>query len=161
MAETASHDDQPGTIVESCGSHTWINIKLVDPQGNPVADEAYEITKEDEDPRTGSLDENGTATIDDIPAGTWKLTFPNRKFDEWHRIRDTSPPATWLEIKLIDHTGTPVADEPYEILLPDQETLVSGNLNARGRARIDAQTSGICKLNFPQRHAKDWWPVST
>lgn len=160
MSETSPDDSPPGTIVESCQSDTWIVIQLVDNQGNHVPDEAYKLTQKDQEPRTGNLDDKGTARIDDIPAGTWNLTFPNRKFDEWHRISDIPEPAKWIEIALVDHAGEPVAHEPYEMLLPDQSTLVTGNLNAGGQARIDTKTRGICKLNFPKRHAKDWWPIS-
>jgi hypothetical protein len=67
------------------------------------------------------------------------------------------PEKTWIAIELLDHKGQPVANEPYEIRLPDG-TFRRGTLDARGSARIDGIDPGTCEVSFTRFDRADWGP---
>jgi hypothetical protein len=59
------------------------------------------------------------------------------------------PPAHWIEIELIDDNGDPVANEAYEVELPDGSKR-TGKVDGKGRARVDGiLAGGTCKVSFP------------
>ncbi len=63
---------------------SWIEIELVDEEGNPVPGERYEITLPDgKTVARGTLDENGFARVDGIAPGECKITFPRLDKDAW------------------------------------------------------------------------------
>ncbi len=62
---------------------------------------------------------------------------------------------TWIEIVLLDQEGVPVADEPYTLVLPDGGTR-SGQLDARGFARIEGIVAGVCDVSFPRIDGREW-----
>ncbi|HEY2588575.1 MAG TPA: hypothetical protein VGI81_22730 [Tepidisphaeraceae bacterium] len=65
-------------------------------------------------------------------------------------------PTHWVEIKLVDSQGQPVAGEPYRIELPDGRT-ATGTLDGKGHARIDGiPQAGTCTVTFPNLD-KDGW----
>lgn len=64
---------------------------------------------------------------------------------------------SWIEIKLHDDAGNPVAGEPVEVTLSDQ-TVWSGTLDQDGFARADGIPSGQCKVVFPKRDKSCWKP---
>ena len=62
----------------------WIEILLVDDEGNPVAGEPYSVTLPDGSTvADGTLDEKGFARVDGIDPGTCKVTFPKLHKDAW------------------------------------------------------------------------------
>jgi len=61
----------------------WIEIELVDEEGQPMAGEAYEVTVPDGSVQTGSLDDKGFAHIANIDSGNCQVTFPNLDQDAW------------------------------------------------------------------------------
>ena len=62
----------------------WIEIKLVDTEGNPVPGEKYKITLPDGSTvAEGTLDGKGFARVDGIDPGTCKVTFPNLDQSVW------------------------------------------------------------------------------
>jgi hypothetical protein len=62
----------------------WIEIKLVDTEGNPVPGEKYKITLPDGSTvAEGTLDGKGFARVDGIDPGTCKVTFPNLDESVW------------------------------------------------------------------------------
>lgn len=64
----------------------WIEIELVDENGDPVAGEAYEITMPDGSVASGTLDNKGRARHENIPVeGTCKVTFPKLDKDAWEK----------------------------------------------------------------------------
>lgn len=69
--------------------------------------------------------------------------------------RGPGPNQHWIEIVLKDETGQPIANEPYEITLPDGK-VSKGALDGAGRARLDGVTAGQCKVSFPQIDAREW-----
>jgi type VI secretion system secreted protein VgrG len=64
---------------------SWIEIKLVDEQGNPVPGEPYSVTLPDSSVASGTLDEKGFARIDGIDPGTCQITFPQRDTEAWKK----------------------------------------------------------------------------
>jgi hypothetical protein len=77
------------------------------------------------------------------------------------------PPATeeekkkknsWIEIELCDKEGKPVPGEPYEVILPDGQSVASGTLDEKGFARIEGIEPGNCQVVFPRHHNTCWKP---
>ena len=62
----------------------WIEIELVDEDGNAVPGEPYRITLPDGTTvADGTLNEKGWARVDHIDPGTCQVTFPNLDKDAW------------------------------------------------------------------------------
>jgi type VI secretion system secreted protein VgrG len=62
----------------------WIEIKLVDDDGNPVPGEPYKITLPDGTTvADGTLDDKGLARVDNIDPGNCQVTFPNLDKKDW------------------------------------------------------------------------------
>ena len=55
----------------------FIEIELVDDEGNPVADEAWFVELPDGSTKSGRTDAKGFARIDGVDPGTAKVTFPD------------------------------------------------------------------------------------
>ncbi len=65
---------------------SWIEIEMVDENGDPVPGECYRVTLPDgETCAEGTLDENGFAHIDGIDPGNCQITFPNLDQDAWEK----------------------------------------------------------------------------
>ena len=64
---------------------SWIEIKLVDEDDQPVQGERYRIELPDGTVRQGTLDSKGQAHIGGIDPGNCKITFPNLDKDAWER----------------------------------------------------------------------------
>lgn len=65
-------------------------------------------------------------------------------------------PGHWIEIELVGEDDRPIANEPYEVTLPDQR-VISGQLDAAGWARIDRIASaGDCLVSFPRLDEAAW-----
>jgi type VI secretion system secreted protein VgrG len=63
---------------------SWIEIELVDEDGNPVPGEPYEITLPDGTTvARGTLDQNGFARVSGCDPGTCRITFPRLDRDAW------------------------------------------------------------------------------
>ncbi len=56
----------------------WIDINLVDEDGQPVPDRDYVMNLPDGSQRTGTLDSEGHAREEDIPPGEYILIFPDQ-----------------------------------------------------------------------------------
>ena len=64
---------------------SWIEIKLVDEEDEPVPGEKYKITLSDDSVIEGTLDGNGFARHDGIPKGNCKVTFPDLDKEAWEK----------------------------------------------------------------------------
>lgn len=73
---------------------------------------------------------------------------------------ETKPPKpkgkSWIEIELVDEEDQPVPGEPYEITLPDGESVASGTLDEKGFARVEGIEPGTCKVTFPKLDKEAW-----
>ena len=58
------------------------------------------------------------------------------------------PELTWIQIRLLDEAGTPMAGAKYRIE-PRDGAVREGALDDRGQAREDGLETGSCKVSFP------------
>ena len=65
--------DTPAAIVKK----TWIELVLVNEDGQPVGAQAYKLALSDGTVQEGTLGEDGRVWIDDIPEGDCSLSFPD------------------------------------------------------------------------------------
>jgi uncharacterized Zn-binding protein involved in type VI secretion len=72
-------------VVVSPNKTSWVEIELVDDQGQPVAGETYQVRLSDGSLFTGTLDGSGQARIEGIDPGTCQITFPNLDANSWRR----------------------------------------------------------------------------
>ncbi len=71
---------------EDIEEKSWIEIELVDEEGNPVPGEKYRITLPDQSVAQGTLDEKGFARVEGVDPGTCQITFPDLDKDAWEKI---------------------------------------------------------------------------
>ena len=69
---------------------------------------------------------------------------------------DKAKKKSWIEIVLVDEEKQPVPGEPYQITLPDGETVAEGTTDEKGFARVDGMEPGTCKITFPNRDQDAW-----
>ncbi len=67
----------------SATKNTWVEVVLVDADGEPVANEEYKLTLVDGRVLTGRLNDEGYVRVRNIDAGTCQLTFPNLAASTW------------------------------------------------------------------------------
>jgi hypothetical protein len=75
----------PPTALQPCQQTHWIEIVLVDQENQPAPGVAYKIVGPDGSLHTGSLDQNGFARVDGLPAGTCQVSFPDLEDAVWER----------------------------------------------------------------------------
>jgi len=66
----------PTTKEEKATKKSWIEIKLLDEDGQPVPGEPYSIKLPDGSVVDGTLDGNGFARVDGIDPGSAEVSFP-------------------------------------------------------------------------------------
>jgi hypothetical protein len=71
----------PGSLVNP--TKTWVEIRLIDEEGNPVPHVAYDVTLPDGGRHTGRLGADATLTFTNIDPGQCKVTFPDLDGREW------------------------------------------------------------------------------
>lgn len=64
---------------------TWVAIRLVDDEGNPVPYRRYRIETPEGQTREGILDDQGRARVDGIEPGTCRVTFPGLDGRAWRK----------------------------------------------------------------------------
>lgn len=81
--DAATHDPNSE---EARDKKHWIEIELVDEEGQPVPGEPYRITLPDGTTvADGTLDAKGWARVDNIDPGSCKVTFPNLDKEAWEK----------------------------------------------------------------------------
>ncbi len=143
---------------------TWIEVELLDMDGNPMRGEPYWVKLPDGTVREGSLDEHGRAYFGELDPGSAEIHWPNRDGDATEPSmplgqRELAPESgggssagnraerTWVEIELLDMEGRPVPHERYWIKLPDG-TVREGVLDAMGCAYFDDLDPGQCTIRW-------------
>ena len=58
------------------GKAEWVELELIDEDGNPLSNEEYILILPDGKQRKGALDNNGRAAEKNIPPGEIKIQFP-------------------------------------------------------------------------------------
>ena len=64
-------------------------------------------------------------------------------------------PTHYISIELVDDEDKPVPNEPYEVTSSDDE-VHPGNLDDKGKARIERLPAGNCKITFPEIPGQEW-----
>lgn len=79
----APSNKRPDPEDEDAVETTWIEIELVDANGEPAAGAHYQIETPDGAVIKGTLDQDGFAHREWIQPGTCKVTFPQFDEDAW------------------------------------------------------------------------------
>ena len=64
---------------------TWVELELLDKQGQPVTNEPYRSELQDGTVSEGSTDDRGRARVDEIDPGNCKMSFPSLDQSSWRR----------------------------------------------------------------------------
>lgn len=83
-------------VVTSCSQNTaatalsaekkhWVEILMLDKEGNPVPGIAYRVRVPGGQVVEGSLDGKGRARVDGIDAGSCQIAFPGLDTDVWEK----------------------------------------------------------------------------
>ena len=83
-AVTSCSQNSSTTAVSPDKKH-WVEILMVDKEGNPVSGVAYRIRVPGGQVVEGSLDGKGRARVDGIDAGSCQITFPGLDTDVWQK----------------------------------------------------------------------------
>lgn len=81
---------RPGQAGDKLRLRTWIEFQLLRPDDTPAAGEEYRVRLPGGGIRSGSLDDQGTVRIDDIPAGLCAICFPRYDQDLWMPLETQS-----------------------------------------------------------------------
>ena len=74
----------PANSAEAQEGH-WLEVELKDDDGNPVPGEAFEAKMPDGRLYKGTLDRNGFARVEGVPAGQAEVRFPNMDDEAWEK----------------------------------------------------------------------------
>lgn len=67
----------------SSNGESWVELELVDEEGNPVPKARYILCLPDGSERAGTLGDDGRGREDGIAPGVCKVTFPDFDAAEW------------------------------------------------------------------------------
>jgi type VI secretion system secreted protein VgrG len=73
----------PQSTQEKDKKRSWIKIKLIDEEQEPVPGELYRITLPDGTIAEGTLDDKGCASVEGFEPGGCKVTFPRLDKKSW------------------------------------------------------------------------------
>jgi hypothetical protein len=65
---------------------TWIEIELIDSEGNPVPNEPCRLTLPDDSVWEGTTNAEGVVRVDFIDHGQCEVCFPNIDLNEWEAV---------------------------------------------------------------------------
>jgi hypothetical protein len=81
---------QKGQAGDKLRLRTWIEIQLIGEDDQPIPNAKYVLTLPGGATKTGTLDANGCARVDGIPAGTCKISFPDLDQEAWVPVEQSS-----------------------------------------------------------------------
>ncbi|WP_437578492.1 hypothetical protein [Sorangium sp. So ce887] len=86
--EASVEDQAPGDATPRAPRTelTWIEIRLIGEDDQPIPRERYRVELPDGSVREGSLDAEGRARLDGIEAGACLVTFPALDQEAWERV---------------------------------------------------------------------------
>ena len=75
---------EPATEEEKEKKKSWIEIKLLDEEDQPVPGEAYQVQLPDGTVAEGTLNDQGVARVEGFEPGSCEVTFPNLDQSVWN-----------------------------------------------------------------------------
>jgi hypothetical protein len=164
--ESFTREYQPAPDFED--DDHWIEVELLGENGSPVAGQRCRVTLPDGREVLRTTDRFGLVRIDDIPAGTCTICFPDldagataplstvaRQGSQATRAASTAA-KHWVEVELLGEDGLGIAKALCEITLPDGK-LIRRRTDARGLIRVDGiRDAGDCKFSFVELDAPVW-----
>ena len=81
---------QQGQAGDKLRLRTWIEIQLIGDDDKPVPFAKYAVALPGGAIKNGTLDENGKARVEGIPAGTCKVSFPELDEDVWTPVETSA-----------------------------------------------------------------------
>ncbi len=145
-----AEDDQTNVIVAAQVTSSLVGSRQT--QMNGIADFGQVPTGE----HSIKVTLQGNAAKIFLPPGQVAVTLQDR--DNLTVPVPVRPIANWIEIRLVDQDGNPVAQARYEIRLPDGN-INQGALDENGSARFDGIKPGQAAVRFPEIDAREWWPA--
>lgn len=91
-------------------------------------------------------------------SGAGASSTPRRRAANPPPPSDNKPEKTWVEIRLVDQDGKPVAAAKYKLKITDG-SVREGALDDDGRARVAGIDPGSCTVWFPDYDGKEWRQV--
>ncbi len=76
-SSTPLEDEQAAEKPAAPEEPHWIEVELIDDEGNPRAGERYFVELPDGTTKSGTLDSEGRARIEGVDPGTGKVSFPD------------------------------------------------------------------------------------
>ena len=81
---------QQGQAGDKLRLPTWIEIQLIGDDDKPIPYQKYSVMLPGGAIKNGTLDEEGKARVDGIPAGTCKVSFPDLDQDTWTAVEPSA-----------------------------------------------------------------------
>lgn len=78
--------EAPRPVLPCEATKTWIEVKLLDAEGNPVAKRKYVVKAPGGRVEQGTLDANGRARVEGLEPGTCLVSFPELDGNAWERV---------------------------------------------------------------------------
>jgi hypothetical protein len=180
-AKDGEGDSQPDArewLAPLAPSKTWIAMKLLGEDDQPIPGARYWIKLPDETVREGYLDGQGYAYFGDLDPGQCEIRWPDlddgavsatsaQQVAQAQRASGSAgagagagsrSPArgagaldearTWVAIELLGEDDAPLGGEAYWIKLPGG-AIREGTLDASGRAYFDDLDPGDCEIRWP------------
>lgn len=120
----------------------WIEIELLDQDGEPFVGMPYSIAKGEDTVSQGSLNRFGSAYVDRIDPGSYTIVIG--------RAGEQEPvePTDWITVELMHENGRPASGERF-VLTDASGATREGQLDAHGRAVLFDVVPGECTVVFP------------
>jgi hypothetical protein len=120
----------------------WIEIELLDQDGEPFIGTPYSIAKGEDAVSAGGLNRFGSAYVDRIDPGSYRVVIGRSTSEE------PLEPTDWVAFELAQENGLPIAGLRY-VITDAAGADHEGALDAHGRALLFNVAPGECTVAFP------------
>ncbi len=128
-AQEFGADQESGIL----GFKDWIEIQLMDEDGNPLPDVEYETVYPDGTTKSGRLDEEGRVTLENVPPGSFNITYKDIYPDvEAATFEASGDPDD--NIRSVDEGPVSIDDEKGDEDQSDEDTSDSDSLEETDRS---------------------------
>jgi hypothetical protein len=130
---------------------TYIEVEIVDQDGNPVAGRAYTLTLPDGTKQTGRVPTSGILHVGDLEPGSGQIDFnvdDGDAQDAGDLDVDDSP---YVDFQILDDDGNPIPNIAFVLQLSDGTTK-DGLTDENGHAHVGNLVDGDCTLVVEKLH---------